>query len=322
MNPTYTILLLLSIFFAGLSALLAVHLICYHRQAGHMLKELRLAEQSDTQILLTCIYPAGQIKTLVRVLNRVLENERNRREQLLRENRSYRESIISISHDIRTPLTSAKGYLQMLGHTQIPEAKKAEYAAIVLRRMDDLTGMLDQLFLYARLEAGEASLMPEELNAASLFADIIALFYEDFVRKGFEPEIQLPSKPCLILADRQAFTRIIENLLRNALLHGTGDCRLCLQQTGQAARIRISNQTGSILAEDIPHIFDRFYTTDTSGSRKMTGLGLAIVKKLAEQMDGSACASLQDGIFAIEVRIPLCAASSTGRLHPDKISGK
>lgn len=318
MNPPYSCFIFLLILLLVCIVLLSVCLVCRRRQLRHILKELWLAERQDTGILLTCAYPAGQTKELVLVLNRILEKHRQSLEQLQRENRGYRESIISISHDIRTPMTSAKGYLQMSCHGQLSDEKKAEYAAIVLRRLDDLSGMLDQLFLYTRLKAGEALLYPEEINASSLFADTIALFYDDFVKKGFEPEVLLPSKPCRILADRPAFTRIVENLLRNALQHGTGECQLSLRGTAGEAVICISNRTVSIQKEDISHIFDRFYTTDTSRNRKTTGLGLAIVNGLAAQMGGGASAALNNGIFSIEVRFPLCGSSATihGRKNP------
>lgn len=299
------------IFLAGMNILLlfwagvvSARLCLYQKQIRHMLKELGLAKQSETNILLTSAVRIGRTPDVIRSFNDILEQNRRTIAQLLCENRSYRESITGISHDIRTPLTSAKGYMQMIQKEGTSREKQIEYAQIVERRLADLSSMLDQLFLYTRIEARELELHPETLNACSLFADTVSMFYEDFCRKNCEPKIALPGAPCRISADRQAFVRMIENLVKNALVHGTGNYQLSLRQDGQKAVICISNETDSIEPADMAHIFDRFYTTDISRSRKTTGLGLAIVKELAGQMGGEVSASLDGNVFSVLLCLP------------------
>lgn len=287
------------------AGILSARLACYEKQMRHMLKELHLAEQAETNILLTSAAGIGKTEEVISMINRVLEKNRRSKEQLFKENRSYRESITSISHDIRTPLTSAKGYIQMMQNAGVTGEKKKEYAKMVERHLDGLAEMLNQLFLYARIEAGELALNIEEINAANLFAETVSLFYEDFVNKNCEPIVRISSKPCRIHADKQAFVRIVENLIKNALVHGTGGYEMSLQTDGGEAVIWVSNDTEGIEQKDIGSIFDRFYTTDSSRSRKTTGLGLAVVKGLTEQMGGNAAAGLEDGIFWIEVRFPV-----------------
>lgn len=289
------------------AVVLAARLCCYRRQVSHMLRELQLLEKEDTNLLLTSAVKIGRMQELISSMNRILVRSRSRQEKIDRENRNYRESITSISHDIRTPLTSAKGYIQMLRNENVTEEKRNSYARIVERRLDDLTGLLDQLFLYARIEAGEENLFMEDVNASNLFAETLSLFYEDFLEKNCEPEIFMEAKPCHIWADKQAFERIIENLIKNALVHGTGAYQMSLRkETGAQEKvvIRVANATQTIETTDIGRIFDRFYTSDTSRSRKRTGLGLAIVKELTERMGGKAVAGLKDGIFFIEVSFP------------------
>lgn len=285
------------------AGILSARLCCYRKQMRHMLCELDMIEKTDTKMLLTSAVSVGQTGEVISAVNRILQQKRQTEEQLYRENRSYRESITSISHDIRTPLTSAKGYLQMLAAENAMEEQRNRYARIVERRLDDLTGMLDWLFLYARIEAGELELQQEVINAGNLFAETVSMFYEDFVKKNCEPEVTVPSEPCHISADREAFVRILENLIKNALTHGTGGYELSLRQEKNEAVIRVSNRTDTIEMQDMEHIFERFYTTDTSRTRKNTGLGLAIVKRLTEQMQGKVEASLVNGYFSIEVRL-------------------
>ncbi len=287
------------------AGVLSVRLWCYRTQMRHMLDELYFLENNDTNSLLTLRIAVGSTQAVILAVNHLLTRYRENERRLLRENKIYRESITSISHDIRTPLTSAKGYLQMLQRQNVSEEKKAQFLSTVVRRLDHLNNMLNQLFEYARIEAGELALEPEELNVGNLFAETISLFYNDFVQKGFVPEIDIAKKPCKIYADRNALVRIMENLIRNALVHGIGGFWFSVRVTEQQALIGVSNLTDSIESYELDSIFDRFYTTDHSRSRRTTGLGLAIVKQFAQQMGGSVQATLEEGRFTVQVMLPL-----------------
>lgn len=289
------------ILFGILSGVLAVRLGMYRSQLRHMREELSMLLQEDTNYRLSSCCRVGDTEEIVTLFNQIVEKYRSETVALKNENRSYRESITSISHDIRTPLTSAKGYLQMLSKGLVPSEKQQVYLATVEHRVDDVTQMLNQLFEYARVEAGELAFEMEMVNLTNLFEDTISLFYEDFVRKDCEPVIETLEKSCYVCADRHAVTRIIENLIKNALVHGTDDYRLCLREEGGQVHLSVSNRTNSIEQKDMERIFDRFYTTDTSRTRKTTGLGLAIVKQFTDCMHGSVRASLEENLFSVEV---------------------
>lgn len=258
---------------------------------------------------LTSYCSIGETENLIHQINKLIEQHKKESIQLKNENRIYRESITSISHDIRTPLTSSKGYLQMLQKDEISQEKREEYLKIVECRLDSLTDMLNQLFEYARIEAGEMQLEPELINAGNLFAETIFMFYEDFSSRNFEPKVCITEKPCMIMADKRAYVRIIENLMKNALVHGKGDFSFSLEEENGQCVIKISNQTNTVEMGDIDRIFDRFYTTDQSRTKKTTGLGLAIVKRFATQMGGDARAYLKKERFTIEVSFPLVRES-------------
>lgn len=305
MQTVYIGISCISIIAAGI---LSARLWCYRRQIRHMRDELALMTLSgETNYRMTSCVAVGETRALIDAVNGLATQGREEIVRVRRENAAYRESITSISHDIRTPLTSAKGYLQLLQRPETTAEKRGAYLAVVERRLDDVTDMLNQLFEYARIEAGELDLEPEELNGVNLFAETISAFYGDFCERGCEPEVSLAKEPCRIRADRHAFVRITENLIRNALVHGTGGYRLSAAKEEGQLRIRVSNLTDSIELQDIDRIFDRFYTTDRSRSRKTTGLGLAIVKRFAEQMGGGAAAKLEEERFTIEVWFPLAS---------------
>ncbi len=290
----------------------SVRLYFYKRQIHHLLAQLCLLEHEETNLRLTSCCRIGKTEELIRMLNRIREKDRERMAQLRQKNRSYRETILGISHDIRTPLTSAKGYTQMLLRGAAGrEEKRMLYIGKIEKRMDDVADLLDQLFAYARVEAGEQIFQCSRINLNNLFADTIALFYGDFVQAACEPAIETGQTPLYIIADAGGVKRIIENLIKNALVHGNGAYRFSVdRQKGQAV-ITAANRTDSIEKSDIESIFDRFYTTELSRTPKSTGLGLAIVKQFAEAMGGSAQADLTDGIFTVKV---IFAACEKGRI--------
>lgn len=270
-----------------------------------MREELCLLETEDTNQLLTSLGVVHTTDEVICVMNRLLLRYREEENKLKRENRIYRESITSISHDIRTPLTSAKGYLQMLRKGELSEEKKTDYIKTIEQRLDHLTDMLNQLFEYARIEAGELKMEPEEFQATNVFTDTIAMFYEDFVKLGCEPAVRITDKSCKLYADKQAYIRIIENLMKNALVHGMGGYQMSIDVEKNQCIIRVSNLTDSVDVRDIDQIFERFYTTDQSRTKKTTGLGLAIVKRFAKEMGGDAKATLDGRRFTIEVVLPI-----------------
>ena len=281
---------------------LASRLWCYHRQIDYLLGQIEFLEQEDTNYRLSSYCRIGQTERLIEEMNRVMQINRDRLAEVRKGNRSYRESIISISHDIRTPLTSAKGYLQMLiGKKQTDEAKQRAYLENIERRIDEVTDMLSQLFEYARMEADEIEFQEEKINVGNLFADAISMFYEDFVVRKCEPMINVDQEPCYIRADKHGVKRIMENLIKNALVHGTGEYQFHLASNGDDVEIAVSNRTDSIEERDMEHIFDRFYTTDRSRTRKSAGLGLAIVNGFTKKMGGKTYADLSDGIFTVKI---------------------
>lgn len=280
---------------------LSARLYYYRKQTAHIIRQLDFLEDPESNFCLTSANRVGRTAELISRINQLAAKFRAQMRSLQKTNRSYRESITSISHDIRTPLTSVKGYVQMLQSPSVPEEKKKGYQAIIEQRLENLSQMLDQLFEYARLEAGEMELHPERVNAGNLFAETISMFYEEFVKKGCEPRVEISEKPCFIWADRHAFVRIVENLMKNALVHGTGGYCFSLSSVGKRVSACISNETDSIEEKEVERIFERFYTTDQSRSRRSTGLGLAIAQEFAQQMGGEIEARLDGGRFSVTV---------------------
>ena len=277
----------------------------YQRQIGHIIQQLSFLETEESNLLLTSVCAVGDTQEMIGHMNLVLEQLRQEQRRLRKVNKSYRQSITSISHDIRTPLTSVKGYVQMMLQVGVPDEKKQEYVRIVERRLEELQEILNQLFEYARIEAEEFPLHLERINVGNCFTEIISMFYEDFAAKGLEPQVSVSKEALFIKADRHALSRILENLMKNALVHGNGSYRFSLDSWEGNARICIANETDEIEKKELESIFERFYTTDQSRTRRSTGLGLAIAREFTVQMGGEIGAYFEDRHFTVEVCFPL-----------------
>lgn len=290
----------------GAAALFAIaHIFLLKRQIRDIIRQNHFIQNEDTNLPITASIPDKEIEALIESINALLETHRQFEIRMTQANRSFKNSITSISHDLRTPLTSASGYIQMLQDFDLPEETRTEYLQIVQQRIQAVRQLLDQLFEFARIEADELELSEDPVNLGNVLRDTLALFYNDFCRQNSDPEIQIPDDPFMVTGDADAFKRIFSNILSNALTHGEGCFAIRAEGLDKTVNITFENTTHSITPDDLPHIFDRFYTTDASRSRKTTGLGLSIAKSLTVRMGGSIHASLADDLFGIHLQFPL-----------------
>lgn len=283
---------------------LAIRLYLLQKQMKSLKDQLLFIQKEDTNQILTTQIHLKELEELVLLVNGVLKKHRNLEIALLKMNKSFKETITSISHDIRTPLTSAVGYIQMLGNEKISIEKKKEYIVVIKKRIEEVKIMLNQLFEYARIESGEFILESESVNINNILRDTISIFYDDYVKKGQIPQIDMCEEICSVQGDKNAMKRIFENIIQNSLIHGIGDYKILLEKKGHQIYICFSNCTNSIQTQDLEQIFERFYTSDHSRTRKTTGLGLSIARSLITYMNGTIEAQLAGDIFMIIVELP------------------
>jgi signal transduction histidine kinase len=193
----------------------------------------------------------------------------------------------------------------MLESENTPIEKKAEYYNIIRRRIETLVKMLDELFEFTRTESEEYQLQLEKINVANVLGDVISLFYYDFLSKGEEPNIQIPSTPIYINADKDALKRIFQNLIKNYLNHGFGNISISIIEEGSRVCIRFKNYAPNIDTHEAEQLFKRFYTADKSRTKKTSGLGLAIVKNLVAKMKGEIKAYVEDSFLIIDITFNL-----------------
>lgn len=277
----------------------------YRRNIVNLIKQLEEIAGSDTNQILTVESRQKDIVKLADMTNELLRDSRQSVVKMKRLNKNFRETITSISHDLRTPLTTAGGYIGMLKQDGLTEEEKTNYLDIVEERQEAVKRLLDQLFYYARIEAGEISFSMEPVDAHRVITDVIALYYYDFQNKEEEPEIQLLNKKCMILGDEDGLRRIFSNIIYNSLVHGSHSYQILSAEEEEAYCFSFSNSCEPMSSEELECVFDRFYTKDKSRNKKTTGLGLAIAKEIILKMGGTIEADYQNGIFTIKVKIPV-----------------
>ena len=268
------------------------------RSAAEQLKEL---ERTGSSARLRLAVPNRAAEELLQEVNALLEARRTDQAAWREQEKSLRRQISNVSHDLRTPLTSILGYLQLLEDPTLPEEERREYLTIIENRSKALQSLITSFYELSRLEGGEYPLEQVPVNLHASLSGLLAAFYNDFMDKGFDMTVELEEGLPPVLADEGAVLRVFTNLIRNALDHGQGRMEVRLYREGEQVVSLFRNETADLTAEDVPHVFDRFFTSDKMRTGRNTGLGLAIVKALAERMGCRVTAELRDGFFALYV---------------------
>lgn len=290
-----TTVLILSIL---ITAATGIYLWLLLRQIKNLSGQLRFLENNRSRLRLTTDLQNPAVLELTRQINQHIEHSHELQIRLLQEESTTKEIITGLSHDIRTPLTSIDGYLQLLKTTEDPE-KKEQYITIIQERTNSLARILEELFTFTKLQQEAFRLEPSEVNLNEAVAHNLFTFYQDFLQKGIRPDVRLEAEDPLVMADPQALERILQNILKNTLIHGAGDLQIQTAINSGAVALTVTNRLkpGSNIRPD--ELFDRFYKGDPTRQTSSTGLGLSIARRLAEKMDAELDATVEDERFSI-----------------------
>ena len=249
----------------------------HRREVTRLSQKLQTLLHSFTHAELTLDFPSSDITDLVNALNELLRVYHKQVYSLQKKDEAIKETITNLAHDLRTPVTAIQGYTQML--LQSPELSEEDLdaAAVINERLNVLNQLLNQLFEFARIEADEMEFSYTTFDLNAVLRSVAVSFFKSFEER---------------------------KIISNALSHGKSDYHFSSYDDNENYHFSFQNFTDSINESDIDKIFNRFYTTDLSRSRKTTGLGLTIAKNLTVKMGGSISASLNNNVFEIVVCFP------------------
>lgn len=219
----------------------------------------------------------------------------NNQSQLIRQKQSeqaYKRLMTSLSHDVKTPLSSLSGYLEAIENKIVVDKEKDEYIHVAFEKSQHLKQFVENLFEWVKLDSGEQVFHFEQVDLNELTRYIIADWVLILENNHFEYDVDIPEKECLVRLDVNAYTRIINNLLQNIIVHSEGN-KMTLQVLEDQQRVQIViNDNGKGIASDsLLQIFERLYQCDNSRSAKGNGLGLAITKELVNAHKGTITAT-------------------------------
>ena len=274
------------------------HIVWMRRSLREITAELEEKLGADTNTLLSVSSSDAAVRALAANLNAQLRTLRRERRRLQSGDRELREAVTNISHDLRTPLTAICGYLELLKQEPQSEAA-ARYLALIAGRTRAMKQLTEELFRYSVVLAGEEGLHLEPVSLNGALEESLAGFYAALSERGITPEISIPETPVVRQLDRAALSRILGNILSNALKYSDGDLSVTLLDTGELSFVN----TASALDEvQVGRLFDRFYTVESA--RDSTGLGLSIARLLTEQMGGTITADYERPRFRICLVFP------------------
>lgn len=254
-------------------------------------------------------------------INGLLEDREQETRALREQEESLRRQIANVSHDLRTPLTSILGYLQLLESERLTSQQRRHYLEIVSDRARVLQDLITAFYDLSRIEGGEYPLDLQPVDLRRALEPLLAGFYEDFERAGFQVTVELDEHLPPVLADPGS-----------GHPHPHQPHRQCpkarprrpdhpaVRQRGTAGHPPSPTTPRACPPEDLSRVFERFYTADQMRTGQNTGLGLAIVKALAQRMGHTPFAELDDGTFTVGVRWKPLLPSSREAPRPLQIN--
>lgn len=207
-----------------------------------------------------------------------------------------KQLMTSLSHDVRTPLTTLIGYLDAAHKGIVTGKDKDEYVEIARRKAHDLKEYIDVLFDWFKLNSDEFVLLIDPVEAVELTRNTLIDWIPIFEDKQIDYSIDIPEQPFRVRLDPDAYMRVLNNLIQNVIVHSHADkINISLSNQDGNMKIVVADNGVGIEKDDLKHIFERLYKCDKGRSEKGSGLGLSIVHQLVEKMNGTITAESTPG---------------------------
>lgn len=252
----------------------------------------------------------GDIKNLAENINNISKQLKDITIAERNAQNTKNDLITNVSHDLRTPLTSVIGYLEIIDTDQYKdEVALRYYANIAYEKSKTLNLLINDLFELTKMQNSTINLDKVDINLVELIGQVVACFEYQFQNAKMQSRINFSNDKLIVNADAGKLVRAFENLLSNAIKYGKDGhyVDVVTKIEGEIAVIQIINYGQSIPEVHLPYIFDRFYRVETSRNSKIggSGLGLAITKNIIELHQGTILAYSDNKRTIFEVRLPV-----------------
>ena len=236
------------------------------------------------------------IAPLTYEINDIIVSYENRLSAFRQNHQTKGQRMTSLSHDVRTPLTTLIGYLDAAHKGIVTGKDRDDYIETARRKAHDLKEYIDVLFDWFKFNSDEFAMEINTIEAGELTRDILIDWIPIFEDKQIEYHIDIPEQPFRVKLDTDGYMRILNNLIQNVIAHSRADkIKISLSKQSGNMKILLADNSTGIEKEDLKHIFERLYKCDKGRSEKGSGLGLSIVHQLVEKMNGTIMAESVPG---------------------------
>lgn len=288
------IFLIVSIF------ILITYLFLLKREIKKITNELKSIKKEDTNLTVHSNISSNELLLLINEINSLLINIRDKEILLERKNNNAKKMMTNISHDLRTPLTSAIGYIDIVLSEDLSNEEKKKNLNIIKNRLKKLEELINSFFEFSKIISSDKKIQTKNVNIVSVIEECIANYYDDYSRNNRKIILESNVSKLNVLSNKEMLTRIFDNLISNAYKHSDSDLIVKLINNDI---LEISFENDLVIDNlDIERIFDEFYTMDISRTKQNTGLGLAIVKEFCEMLGWAIYALKQDKKLKIILR--------------------
>ena len=275
----------------------------YRQEIGDISRQIEFLLGERTNKRVQTQLCKKEIVGLAEKINRMADRQEEESLSIRKKEQQLKETLTNISHDIRTPLTSLKGFFELYAEEEDLE-KKEYYGQTIRERMDDLSVLLEELFTYTKLQNESYQLALERQDFTKLVLDSLFSFYEQWKEKGIRPELSVEESTAMVLCSDMGVKRILTNVLRNAVVHGDGSISICYRIKENHVLFSCSNGYDGDAKPEAERVFERFYKADGARRESSSGLGLSIARELTLRMGGEMGARVEDGRFILEIVFP------------------
>ncbi len=273
-----------------ISVSLVIYIILNHHAYGKMYRDMKYSNAVNDERELRVNSNFKNETLIANEFNKLILRIKDIRKLSDTQEKELRIAIENMSHDLRTPLTSIKGYLSLIKEKDdLGEEEKAECYKIIEKKIASLEQLIGGFYDLSRLQNNDYKMYNEVIRLENVLFETIASNYEAFERVGIEPELNVEEDLPAVYADPFAVDRIFGNIITNAIKYSDGDLRISAYFDKRSERIitEFRNKAEKVTAGEAKRLTERFFTVDRARTGQSTGIGLALVDSLLQNMNNS-----------------------------------